>query len=260
MLGRLRHPALVGGDDEQHGGHGPDAGEHGRDEPLVAGHVDERDLAARRSVVQAKPRSIVMPRRRSSAQRSGSMPVSARTSVDLPWSTWPAVATTCMSSAAATDAHGGGERRRRRRAARRAGRAGSRPWSTRPSDRGLARAQRRRERLGQATAALGSVDPGAPPPPTGRAGVDGLGVDAVAAQRLGQALGAGRAARPGRRRRATRVGVAGPRRVASMAARVSLSTRSARASGCRRSRSTRSAPRRAAARPAGRRAACRRWP
>ena len=49
------------------------------------------------SVVQANPRSIVMPRRRSSAHRSGSIPVSARTSVDLPWSTWPAVATTCMS-------------------------------------------------------------------------------------------------------------------------------------------------------------------
>src|SRR3984957_14901090 len=35
-----------------------------------------------------------MPRRRSSAHRSGSIPVSARTSVDLPWSTCPAVATT----------------------------------------------------------------------------------------------------------------------------------------------------------------------
>src|SRR3984885_8720813 len=37
---------------------------------------------------------MVMPRRRSSAQRSGSIPVSARTSVDFPWSTCPAVATT----------------------------------------------------------------------------------------------------------------------------------------------------------------------
>ena len=36
------------------------------------------------SVVQANPRSSVMPRRRSSASRSGSIPVSARTSVDLP--------------------------------------------------------------------------------------------------------------------------------------------------------------------------------
>src|SRR5664279_2550581 len=37
------------------------------------------------------------PRRCSSASRSGSVPVSARTRVDLPWSTWPAVAITCMS-------------------------------------------------------------------------------------------------------------------------------------------------------------------
>ena len=39
------------------------------------------------------------PRAFSSANRSGSVPVSARTSDDLPWSTWPAVATTLTSSA-----------------------------------------------------------------------------------------------------------------------------------------------------------------
>ncbi len=44
------------------------------------------------SVVWAKPRSIVIPRRCSSAKRSGSVPVSQRTSDDLPWSTCPAVA------------------------------------------------------------------------------------------------------------------------------------------------------------------------
>ena len=48
------------------------------------------------STVWAKPRSIVRPRRFSSSNRSGSVPVSARTSDDLPWSTWPAVATTVM--------------------------------------------------------------------------------------------------------------------------------------------------------------------
>ena len=48
------------------------------------------------SVVCAKPRSIVSPRRFSSSNRSGSVPVSASTSVDLPWSTWPAVATTLI--------------------------------------------------------------------------------------------------------------------------------------------------------------------
>ena len=42
----------------------------------------------------AKPRSIVSPRRFSSAKRSGSVPVSASTSDDLPWSTCPAVAIT----------------------------------------------------------------------------------------------------------------------------------------------------------------------
>jgi len=47
------------------------------------------------SLVQAKPRSMVSPRRRSSAHRSGSIPVSARTSADFPWSTCPAVAITC---------------------------------------------------------------------------------------------------------------------------------------------------------------------
>src|SRR6266545_3578745 len=46
------------------------------------------------SVVQANPRSIVRPRRFSSASLSGSIPVRRRISADLPWSTWPAVATT----------------------------------------------------------------------------------------------------------------------------------------------------------------------
>jgi hypothetical protein len=41
-------------------------------------------VAPEGSAVQANPRSMVMPRRRSSAHRSGSVPVSARTSVDLP--------------------------------------------------------------------------------------------------------------------------------------------------------------------------------
>src|SRR6266571_8912319 len=47
--------------------------------------------------VQAYPRSMVIPRRFSSAQRSGSMPVRARMRVDFPWSTWPAVAMTYMA-------------------------------------------------------------------------------------------------------------------------------------------------------------------
>ena len=86
MFGRLGHPALVCGDHEQHRGHRPDAGEHVADEALVAGHVDEGDLAPPKSV-HTKPRSMVSPRRRSSSQRSGSIPVNARSSADLPWST-----------------------------------------------------------------------------------------------------------------------------------------------------------------------------
>ena len=41
------------------------------------------------SVRWAYPTSIVIPRRRSSGSRSASMPVSARSSVVLPWSMWP---------------------------------------------------------------------------------------------------------------------------------------------------------------------------
>src|SRR5581483_10259838 len=45
-------------------------------------------------VHQANPRSIVSPRRFSSASRSGSMPVRRTSRLDFPWSTCPAVATT----------------------------------------------------------------------------------------------------------------------------------------------------------------------
>ena len=65
-------------------GTGPDPGQHVGHEPLVPGHVDEREpLRPDGSVIQAKPRSMVMPRRCSSAHRSGSIPVSARSSVGL---------------------------------------------------------------------------------------------------------------------------------------------------------------------------------
>ena len=156
MLLGLRHPALVGRDDEQRGRHRPDPGEHVADEPLVAGHVDEarRCVPSARSV-QAKPRSMVRPRRRSSAQRSGSMPVSARTRVDLPWSTCPAVATTCCISRSGlrarcrgraplparpsptSSSRCGGTHRRS---------SSSRPCSTRPTTGRPAGAQRRGER------------------------------------------------------------------------------------------------------------------
>ena len=100
-----------------------------------------------------------MPRRRSSAHRSGSIPVSARTSVDLPWSTCPAVAITCMprtAAASASSASGGSARRSSRQ----------RPRSRRPSTAGSPARSAAAKDSGSATAALGSVTPGAPPPPT----------------------------------------------------------------------------------------------
>ena len=46
MLARLRHHRLVGRDDEHDEIDAADAGEHVLDEPLVAGHVDEREVDA----------------------------------------------------------------------------------------------------------------------------------------------------------------------------------------------------------------------
>ena len=52
------------------------------------------------SVIHAKPKSIVIWRAFSSFSRSGSMPVRACTSVDLPWSTCPAVPMTRIGAQA----------------------------------------------------------------------------------------------------------------------------------------------------------------
>ena len=88
VLGGLRHPALVGGDDEQRR---PAPGR-----PRRACWRRTARARARRRTRGPRPRAASSrrtrgrwscPRRRSSAHRSGSIPVSARTSVDLPWST-----------------------------------------------------------------------------------------------------------------------------------------------------------------------------
>src|SRR6266702_3674708 len=57
----------------------------------------------------ANPRSIVIPRRFSSSQRSVSTPVRAFTSAVLPWSMWPAVPTTKREAGGAGGAGGGPE-------------------------------------------------------------------------------------------------------------------------------------------------------
>ena len=147
-------------------GHRSDPGEHRRDEPLVARHVDERDRASPSTGRSRRtPGRCVMPRRRSSAKRSGSIPVSARTSVDLPWSTCPAVATRAASA------------RRQHRArpprsssppgatARRSSR--QRPCSSRPSTAGSPGAQgRARSAPAARRPRWAASTPGAPPPPT----------------------------------------------------------------------------------------------
>ena len=97
MLERLGARPVVGGHDEQRGVDLAGADEHVADEPVVARDVDEVD---RRPVVERRGgrsrRRSSCPRRRSSGSRSASMPVSARRSVVLPWSMWPAVPMTTV--------------------------------------------------------------------------------------------------------------------------------------------------------------------
>ena len=148
-----------------------------------------------------------MPRRRSSAHRSGSMPVSARTSVDLPWSTCPAVAHAPLGSRAAL-ARTRGEHRSNaasvaRRRHRRAGRAGQRPARRRPRRTHRTASpgpQRRAASLGQgAPPQLGSAHPGAPPPPTAPVAGPRPASTPAPASRSASALGARVAALRGRR-------------------------------------------------------------
>ena len=59
-------------------------GEHVLDETNVAGTSMNDSFRPDERSVNAKPKSIVRPRSFSSVSRSGSVPVSARTKVDLP--------------------------------------------------------------------------------------------------------------------------------------------------------------------------------
>ena len=92
VLARLRHHAFVGGDDEQREVDAADAGEHVLDEALVAGHVDDADLLRRSGSVQ--PGEAEVDGHAAVflfLQAVGVDAGEGRTSVDLPWSTWPAV-------------------------------------------------------------------------------------------------------------------------------------------------------------------------
>src|SRR5690606_17487680 len=136
--------------------------------------------------VQAKPRSMVSPRRRSSAHRSGCMPVSAWISVDLPWSTWPAVATTYTSRL-----RGGNDGGPYRVVVlgRHAPQVEDELITLDPAhDRRVPGAQRRRQRGVEAQAPRGQLHPGraAAAPPAGRP--HDLGRYAVRSKRLRHGL------------------------------------------------------------------------
>src|ERR687894_437723 len=233
VLPGLRHPALVGRHHEHDGGHRPDPGEHVRHEPLMPGHVDERH---RRPGGQGRPGEPEVDGHPPPALlrppvglHPGQRPYQSGLAVvdvtcggyDMHASTAPRTAASCSAGSA-------------RRSSR------QRPRSTLPSTGGLPARNGAAKRSGRLTAALSSVTPGAPPPPT-------VACDATAVASTPSAVSAAaitaarRCSEPGSAARAAVVGVIGPCRVASSAARVSLSTRNARASGCRRNWVTSSA-------------------
>ena len=88
VLFGLRLPPLGGGDDEQAQPVTPPTPASMLRRNLTwPGTSTKLSSAPDGRVVWAKPRSIVRPRRFSSSNRSGSVPVSASTNDDLPWST-----------------------------------------------------------------------------------------------------------------------------------------------------------------------------
>ena len=170
MLERLGARPVVGGDDEHRRIDlaGPD--EHVADQPVVAGHVDEVDRRSRRAGSDGRsPTSIVIPRRRSSGSRSASMPVSARSSVVLPWSMWPAVPMTTVIAptralarwprrgprpASASTVRRSSTTGRPRSGRRRSGRRAGAPPASRLAERpGMRQAGRRQRLAGQRAAA-----------------------------------------------------------------------------------------------------------
>ena len=256
VLGRLRHPALVGGDDEQHRRDRADAGEHRGDEPFVPRDVDERDLRARG---QRRPGEPEVDRHAAAALlgppvglHPGERPDQRRLAVvDVPGRGY---------DLHALRSHGGGQRVVGVRRAARAGRAGSGPGRAGPAPPARRRAARPRTARAGRRAALGSATPGAPPPPTVASEPTASASTPWRRRASASRVGAG-VQRGGRRRRgpAGRVwpGRAGwpPSRRASACRRAAPGPAGAGAGGRPARRPRRG--RRAAARPAGRRGACR---
>ena len=196
---------------------------------------------------------MVIPRRRSSGSRSASIPVSARSSVVLPWSMWPAVPMTTVIRSRRPD----GPDDRAARAASSAGSIVRRSSHTAPaSTRAMTGGSAPRSRAASAAGRLptirrptdSSVSPGSDPPPTAevieaistRSGIDsGIAARTPAARTRSSSAVAAIIRQTG-----IRV-VASPARykpsVAARAARMTFSGRTARASGSRRIRAMRSA-------------------
>jgi hypothetical protein len=91
MLHGLGHDAVVGSHDQQGVVNAHGAGGHGVDEFLVARHVDDAQHIAVGQRAVGITEFYGDAAGFSSLRRSVSTPVSARTSVVLPWSIWPAV-------------------------------------------------------------------------------------------------------------------------------------------------------------------------
>ena len=184
------------------------------------------------SEVQQYPSSMDRPRRCSSLEAVGVTAGECPTRVDLPWSTCPAVATTCTASRLA---RAGAQLPRvaRRPAARpRSGRAAATP--ARPGRRptALPAASRAASPGGSATAALSSRLPVRHRhPPSRSIGRRERSRDAVPTDTDRAMSSARRYRASGSLAKASCTGLAGPVSVASSAARVSLSTRMARAIG-----------------------------
>src|SRR4051812_48532650 len=161
MLFRLRHPTFVGRDREHHRRRGTETGKHVRDESLVPGHVDERDLRPAR---QGRPREPEINRQPPPAllrpaiglhagerahQRRLAVVDVTRGRDDV----HQAVSTAFSTSASCS---GGTQRRSSRHLSR----------STRATTQGSPRRRRSAYDGSSATAQPGNVTPGAPPPPT----------------------------------------------------------------------------------------------
>ena len=84
MLLALGHPPVVRTDHEQRDVDRADAREHVLEEAHMPWHVDEGDLGTARQRRESEAEVDGEPAPFSSANRSGSVPVSARTGVDLP--------------------------------------------------------------------------------------------------------------------------------------------------------------------------------